>query len=176
MEGGGVFVQPGHLFSGSALAEVGPNGAVRLPDFVRRAIGGPAEGARIVLGVHDSDPCVTAHPPRQWTAVQAELERRRLRDEAVGTPAEEHHRRARRAFGLAEEAGCDRRGRVRLPPLVRRRGRIEGLALFVGTGAGFEIWDPETAREEGGEALRELAEQRLGERGETLFKAEETER
>lgn len=159
-------MEPGQLFSGSALAEVGPDGAVRLPEFVRRAIGGeePGGNARLVLGVHDSDPCVTGHPPRLWPRIQAEIERRRLRDEALGAAPAEHHRRARRAFGLSEEAGCDRRGRVRLPPLVRRRGRIGRLALFVGTGAGFEIWDPELAREAGGEALRELAEYRLGER------------
>ncbi|MFN3388171.1 MAG: hypothetical protein ACK40O_04520 [Allosphingosinicella sp.] len=119
---------------------------------------------RIVLGVHDEDPCVTGHPPRLWPRIQAEIERRRLRDEVLGASPAEHHRRARRAFGLSEEAGCDRRGRVRLPPLVRRRGRIGRLALFVGTGAGFEIWDPQVARETGGEALRELAEYRLRER------------
>lgn len=158
-------MEPGQLFSGSALAEVGPDGAVRLPEFVRRAIDPDgAQPGRLVLGVHDNDPCVTGHPPRLWPRIHAEIERRRLRDETLGASPAEHHRRARRAFGLSEEAGCDRRGRVRLPPLVRRRGRIGSLALFVGTGAGFEIWDPQVARETGGEALRELAEYRLGER------------
>jgi DNA-binding transcriptional regulator/RsmH inhibitor MraZ len=40
---------------------------------------------------------------------------------------------------------------------MRRRAGIGSLALCVGTGAAFEIWDAERARDEGGSALRELA-------------------
>ncbi|HEX8668193.1 MAG TPA: division/cell wall cluster transcriptional repressor MraZ [Allosphingosinicella sp.] len=154
----------GHLFSGSALGEVAPDGAVRLPEFVRRVIERRGGTDPVVIGVHESDPCVTAHLRGDWPSIRAELERRRLRDEAAGAGFDEHHRRARRTFGLAEERQTDRRGRIVLPELMRRRGRIDGLALFIGTGAGFEIWNPEVAREAGGEELRALAEYRLGER------------
>jgi MraZ protein len=157
-------VDAGQLFSGSALGEVAPNGAVRLPEFVRRVIERRSAAERLVLGVHESDPCVTAHASGQWPAIEAEIERRRLRDEAAGAPSSAHHQRARRAFGLAEEAAADRRGRILLPELMRRRGRIGGLALFVGTGASFEIWNPDVALETGDEELRELAEFRLSER------------
>jgi hypothetical protein len=46
--------------------------------------------------------------------------------------------------------------------MVRRMGRIEGLALFVGTGGAFEIWNPELAAASGDPALAELARWRLG--------------
>ncbi len=169
-------MEAGNLFSGSALGEVAPDGAVRLPDFIRRGIAAGTAGGRVVFGVHDRDPCVTAHRPAQWQAIEAELERQRLRDEGRGADPAEHQRRARRAFGLAEEAQLDGRGRVRLPELMRRRGRIGNLALFVGTGAGFEIWDPEVARETGDEDLRELAEFRLGERARRHSTAREERR
>jgi hypothetical protein len=65
-------------------------------------------------------------------------------------------------FGMAEEATFDPQGRLVLPALPRRRGRIDDLALFVGAGPIFEIWNPSVACERGGD-LRALAEFRLGE-------------
>ena len=49
--------------------------------------------------------------------------------------------------------------------MMRRRGKIEDLALFVGTGGTFEIWNPHLALESGDADLRELAAFRLEERG-----------
>jgi MraZ protein len=118
----------------------------------------------MVVGAHESDPCLTAYAPGETPALHAEIERRRLRDEAAGAPAESHHARARRMFGFVEDAAIEE-GRLALPPMMRRKGRIGALALFVGTGRGFEIWNPELAREAGDEALRELAEYRLEQAG-----------
>lgn len=150
-----------HLFSGSAVDSVGADGAVRLPPFILRVVAGGGEG-RVMVGAHESDPCLTAWEPRRASVLQAEVERRRLRDEAEGASAAEHHARARRAFGFVEDAMVVR-GKLMLPPMMRRKGCIGARVLFVGTGGGFEIWDPETAREAIDPALREIAEYRLGE-------------
>jgi len=48
---------------------------------------------------------------------------------------------------------------------MRRKGRIEDLALFVGVGGTFEIWNPHVALEHGDEDLRELAAYKLEEKG-----------
>jgi MraZ protein len=149
------------LFSGSALDAVGADGTVPLPPFIRRVMDGAGE-ARMMVGAHETDPCLTAWEPRQAPALQADVERKRLRDEAQGASAAEHHARARRAFGFVEDAIIVR-GRLTLPPMMRRKGRIGERVLFVGTGRGFEIWNPELAREAADPALREIAEYRLGE-------------
>lgn len=173
VRGAAGIVEPVHIFSGNALADVRPDGAVRLPAFVRQALGG--EAPRIVLGPHEDAPCLVGHGVARWPDIAAEIERRRLAGEAAGEAGEAHHRRARRAFGMAEEAGFDRSGRLRLPPLVRRRGGIGRLALFVGTGPSFEIWDPERAGAAEDETLREIAAWRLAERN-SNDSEEETER
>jgi MraZ protein len=49
--------------------------------------------------------------------------------------------------------------------MMRRKGKIEDLALFVGAGGTFEIWNPKIALESGDPDLRELAAYRLEERG-----------
>ena len=48
---------------------------------------------------------------------------------------------------------------------MRKRGQIEDLALFVGTGGTFEIWNPQLALQSEDDGLRELAAELLEERG-----------
>jgi MraZ protein len=164
-------VEATHIFSGNALGALDEEGRVRLPPFILREIGRLGDGGRVVLSVHEKDPCITGYGPGLRPRLHEELERRRLRDEAMGRPAEDHHARARRTFGLAEEADYDEAGQLVLPPLARRRGGIEREILFIGAGSHFELWDPELALAEGDEELRFVAEYRLG--GPTNFEQEE---
>ena len=152
------------LFSGSGLSAVDASGRTRLPAFVREAAIGRTGRRRLVFGAHEKDRCIAGFDPGYASILHGDLERRRVAEEANGIGTEAHHARARRLFGTAEEAEFDADGMIALPELPRRQGRITGLALFVGTGGTFEIWDPETARESGSEDLRALAEFRLAER------------
>jgi MraZ protein len=147
-----------HLFSGSAVRPIAADGATRLPGFVLRAIARSGESGRLMLGAHESDPCISGYAESHAARLLADVERRRLSEEAAGAPSAAHHSRARRLFGSAEQASFDAQGRIVLPPLSRRRARLGALALFVGTGANFEIWDAELARSSSDESLRELAE------------------
>jgi MraZ protein len=169
-------VEVTHIFSGNALGALDEDGRVRLPPFILREMARHEGGGRVLLGVHESDRCLTGYGSALRPRLEAELERRRLRDEALGRAPEEHHARARRTFGLVEEASYDEAGRLTLPPLARRRGGLGRYILFVGAGAHFEIWDPSLAMAEGDEELRYLAEDRLGGDGGSTLEAEEDER
>ena len=162
-----------HIFSGSALGALDEEGRVRLPPFILREMERHEGGGRVLLGVHESDPCLTGYGAALRPRLEAELERRRLRDEALGRPPGEHHARARRTFGLVEEARYDEGGRMTLPPLARRRGGIGRSILFIGAGSHFEIWDPSLAMAEGDEELRFVAEYRLGGGAASLEEEEE---
>jgi DNA-binding transcriptional regulator/RsmH inhibitor MraZ len=151
-----------HLFGGSALKAVDGHGRVQLPRFVRATAERRSDDRTLVLGPHGADACLTAYDRGYRKQLFAEAERLRLRDESAGTGEGPHHGRARRAFGLTEESRFDDDGRIVLPAMMRRLGRIEGLALFVGTGGAVEIWNPHLAAESDDEALRELARYRLG--------------
>jgi MraZ protein len=163
-----------HLFSGNALGSVDAEGRVRLPSFILREVARQEDSGRIVFGVHESDPCLTGYGPALRPRLHAELERRRLRDEEAGRAPDEHHDRARHLFGLVEEARPDEAGRILLPPLARRRGRIGESVLFIGAGSHFEMWDPALALADDAEAVREVARYRLAEAGDTPFEEEET--
>ncbi|HEX8448667.1 MAG TPA: hypothetical protein VF652_03650 [Allosphingosinicella sp.] len=166
-------METGHIFSGNALGALDGEGRVHLPPFILREIARHEGGGRVLLGVHESDPCLTGYGSALRPRLEAELERRRLRDEALGRAPDEHHARARRVFGLVEEASYDETGRLTLPPLARRRGGLGDRILFVGAGSHFEIWDPSAAMAGGDSELRYLAEYRLGSEGPALQAEEE---
>jgi MraZ protein len=168
-------VEVTHIFSGNAIGALDEEGRVRLPPFILREMARHQGGGRVLLGVHEKDPCLTGYGSALQPRLEAELERRRLRDEALGRPLEEHHARARRTFGLVEEASYDECGRMTLPPLALRRGALGRSILFIGAGSHFEIWDPSLAMAEGDEELRFVAEYRLGAGGDSTFAEEEEE-
>jgi MraZ protein len=155
-------VEVTHIFSGNALGALDEEGRVRLPSFILKEMVRHGDGGRVLLGVHERDPCITGYGPALQPRLEAELERRRLRDEALGRPAQEHHARARRTFGLVEEARYDDGGRLTLPPLARHRGGLGRDILFIGAGSHFEIWDIPLAIAEGDDELRFVAQYRLG--------------
>jgi DNA-binding transcriptional regulator/RsmH inhibitor MraZ len=155
-------VQIEHLYGGSALRAVDGRGRVKLPRFVRETVERRSGAGLLVLGPHESDDCLTGYDPAWRGMLFGDSERLRLRDEAAGADTAQHHRRARRTFGLTEQSEIDCDGRISLPPMVRRLARIGDRALFVGTGGAFEIWNPELASKSGDPALAELARWRLG--------------
>jgi MraZ protein len=154
-----------HLFNGSALNAVDAKGRLSVPAFIRNVVERRSDAKAILVGVHEVDPCLTAYDRGYARMLHAENERRRLVEEAQGGTPESHFARARRTFGIVEDVPYDSSGRIILPPMLRRKGRIEDLALFVGVGGTFEIWNPHAALESGDENLRELAAYRLEERG-----------
>ena len=151
-----------HIFSGNALGALDEDGRVHLPPFILREVSRHGDGGRLLLGVHEKDPCITGYGSALRPRLEAELERRRLREEALGLPPDDHHARARRTFGLVEEALYDDGGRLTLPPFARRRGGFGRDILFIGAGSHFEIWDPSVALAEGDDELRFVAQYRLG--------------
>ena len=165
MCGDGPEVELEHLFNGSALNAVDAKGRLSVPAFIRSVIERRSDARAIIIGAHEVDPCLAAYDRNYARNLYLENERRRLNEE--GADPQAHFARARRTFGITEEVPYDSSGRIILPPMMRRKGQIEDLALFVGVGGTFEIWNPKLALESGDSDLRELAAYRLEERGVT---------
>ena len=151
------------LFNGSALNAVDAKGRLSVPAFIRQVIERRSDARAIIVGVHEVDPCLTAYDRGYNRFLFNDNERRRLAEEGADSVA--HFARARRTFGITEEVSYDSSGRIILPPMMRKRGQIDDLALFVGVGGTFEIWNPQLALRSADSGLRELAAYRLEERG-----------
>jgi MraZ protein len=154
-----------HLFNGSALSAVDAKGRLSVPSFIRGVIERRSDAKAVVIGMHEIYPCLNAYDRGYAKILYAENERRRLVEEAAGDSAAAHHMRARRTFGLTEDVPYDTSGRIILPAMMRRKAQIEDLALFVGIGGTFEIWNPYLALKSDDAELRDLAAYRLEERG-----------
>jgi MraZ protein len=152
-----------HLFNGSALNAVDAKGRLSVPAFIRSVIERRSDAKAIIIGLHEVDPCLSAYDRNYARNLYSENERRRLSEE--GRDPQAHFARARRTFGVTEEVPYDTSGRIILPPMMRRKGQIDDLALFVGVGGTFEIWNPQLALKSGDQDLRDLAAYRLEERG-----------
>lgn len=150
------------LFHGSALCDVEPDGSVPVPDFVNDAL--DADGADLLVGKHESDACLIGYGRAHLATLADRNERRRLADEARGEDARNHYRRMRRSFGLVGRMPRAE-SKLRIPPAMRHLGRIGALALFLGAGDSFEIWNPELALESEDEQVRALAAFTLETRG-----------
>jgi MraZ protein len=153
------------FFQGSALNAVDAKGRLSVPAFVRSVIERRSDSRAIVVGAHEIAPCLTAYGRNYARNLWTDLERRRLAEEERGGTLDDHYARARRMFGMTEDVPYDTSGRIVLPPMMRRKGRIEDLALFVGIGGIVEIWNPRVALVEGDRDLKEIAAWRLEEKG-----------
>jgi MraZ protein len=152
-----------HLFRGNALNAVDAKGRVSVPAFIRQKIERRSDEKAIVLARHEAFPCLVGYDTRYAEIVAEENERKRLKEEDSDPLA--HYSRAYLTMGDTGEVPYDGSGRIVLPPRIRRKAAIEDLALFVGVGGTFEIWNPRVAVEQGPAPLAELAADWLEEKG-----------
>jgi len=144
-----------HLFSGNALCAVNAGGSLILPIFVRTTLGRRTDARSLLLGSHESDPCLLAYDAGHAVFLHEDSERRRMSEEVQAPLASA--KRLRRIFGFVEELGFGDDGAVVVPPMMRRRARIGSQALVIGVGGAFEIWDLHAALDQPDPDLREIA-------------------
>jgi MraZ protein len=123
-----------HLFQGSALNAVDAKGRVSIPAFLRTVVERRGDARTIVLASHESFPCLSAYDPAYAALKHAKLERLLEKEETSPDAELEYQQRNLMAFGATEEVPYDSSGRVVMPPMMRRKGGIEELALFLGAG------------------------------------------
>lgn len=152
-----------NLYHGSELCEVDADGNVAMPAFLEAALA-PETNPEIVVAKHQADSCLIGYGRDHLSTLADRAERRRLADEDRGEEARGHYRRMRSTFGLSERMKREGKG-LCIPAAMRHLGGIDDLALFVGTGDSFEIWNPKLALESDDEHFRALAEFRLRMRG-----------
>ena len=156
-----------HLFQGSALNAVDGKGRVSIPAFLRTVIERRGDARTITLAKHEAFPCLSAYDPAYAALKHAKLER--LLEKEETDPASElaHARRTMMAFGATEEVPYDSSGRIIVPPMMRKKGQLDDLALFVGVGETFQIWNPKLflADKNVPEDMKDIARFRLEERG-----------
>ena len=158
-----------HLFQGSALNAVDGKGRVSIPSFLRSVIERRGDAKTIVLAKHENFPCLSAYDPAYAALKHAKLERLLEKEETSPEAQLEYQQRNLMAFAATEEVPYDSSGRIVFPPMMRRKGQIGDLALFLATGETFQIWSPQLLLDDKRipEDLKDIARFRLEERGQS---------
>jgi len=156
-----------HLFQGSALNAVDAKGRVSVPAFLRSVIERRGDARTIVLAKHEAFPCLSAYDPAYAALKHSKLERLFEKQEGDPDAALDYQQRNLMAFAATEEVPYDSSGRIVLPPMMRRKGGIDDLALFLGAGETFQVWNPSLflAEPTVPDDLKDIARFRLEERG-----------
>jgi transcriptional regulator MraZ len=162
----GVVVALEHLFQGSALNAVDAKGRVSIPAFLRSVIERRGDARTIVLAKHESFSCLSAYDPAYAALKRAKLERLLEKEETSPDAQLEYQQRNLMAFAATEEVPYDSSGRILFPPMMRRKGEIGDVALFLGAGETFQIWNPELLLKDPRipDDLKDIARFRLDER------------
>jgi MraZ protein len=155
------------LFQGSALNAVDAKGRVSVPAFLRSVIERRGDSKTIVLAKHETFPCLSAYDPAYAALKHSKLERLFEKQEGDAEAALDYQQRNLIAFAATEEVPYDSSGRIVLPTMMRRKGGLEDLALFLGTGETFQIWNPALFLQDDRipEDMKDIARYRLEERG-----------
>ena len=156
-----------HLFQGSALNAVDAKGRVSVPAFLRQVIERRGDARTIVLAKHDAFTCLSAYDPAYAALKHQKLERLAEKQETDPAAELDYARRTMMAFGATEEVAYDSSGRIIVPPMMRRKGQIEDLALFIGVGETFQVWNPKLflADPNVPDDMKDIARFRIEERG-----------
>ncbi|WP_205479112.1 division/cell wall cluster transcriptional repressor MraZ [Sphingomonas arenae] len=138
-----------------------------MPAFLRTVIERRGDSRTIVLAKHTQFTCLDAYDPAYAALKHAKLERLLEKEETDADAQLIYQQRNLMAFAATEEVPYDSSGRVVLPPMMRRKGGIGDLALFLGTGETFQIWNPTTFLADPNipEDMKDIARYRLEERG-----------
>jgi len=156
-----------HLFQGSALNAVDAKGRVSVPAFLRTVIERRGDSRTIVLAKHEQFQALSAYDPAYAALKHEKLERLLEKQETDPEAQLIYQQRNLMAFAASEEVPYDSSGRILMPPMMRRKGGIQDLALFLGTGETFQIWNPHTFLSDANipEDLKDICRYRLEERG-----------
>lgn len=159
-----------HLFQGSALNAVDAKGRVSVPAFLRSVIERRGDARTITLAKHEAFPALSAYDPAYAALKHGKLERLLEKEETSPDAMLDYEQRNLMAFAATEEVPYDTSGRIVLPPMMRRKGQIEDLALFLGAGETFQVWNPKLflAEPRIPEDMKDIARFRLEERGLSL--------
>lgn len=131
-------------YFGYGLSGVDDKGRVSVPARLRSTLEANSSGRTLYVSRHPVAPCLMAYD-RLFHEELPDFLLRLAEEEGQGKERKPTQSELARAAGVSDELPFDGSGRFVLPPFMRRTGKIETKALFVGALDIVEIWNPEIA-------------------------------
>lgn len=121
------------MFRGVNGVNIDEKGRIAVPTRYRSSLQEEGGGC-VVLTIDTEERCLLLYPLVAWEKIESKL---------VELPSfnPEARRIQRLLIGHATETEIDSHGRILLPPLLREYAELKKLAMLVGQGKKFELWD-----------------------------------
>ena len=121
------------MFRGCSTLSVDNKGRLAIPSRYRERLSAAAEGS-LVLTMNPLDRSLWLYPLPEWVLIESKL--------AGLSDFDKQGRRAKQMMrGYATDCQIDSAGRILIPQELREYADIGKLAVFLGQGNKFEVWD-----------------------------------
>lgn len=135
------------MFAGSHQLTIDDKGRLAIPARYRQLLADECQSQLVVtLG---PNPCLEIYPAPEF---------QRLADEIQAMEDREAAETLKNWFiGFAVETEIDKQGRVLLPPMLRKRARLNGQAVLMGQIRRFDLWAEDLWNERFGDGSGSIA-------------------
>lgn len=135
------------MFRGVNGVNIDAKGRIVMPTRYRERLQHENQGS-IVLTIDTEERCLLLYPLVAWEEIEKKLTQLPSFNPAA-------RRIQRLLIGHATEMELDGHGRILLPPLLREYAGLTKLAMLVGQGKKFELWDDQHWQQRRAEWLEE---------------------
>jgi len=122
----------GNMFRGVNAINIDAKGRIIMPTRYRESLKG--DNGHIVITIDTEERCLLLYPFTAWEAIENKLT-------ALPSFNSKARRIQRLLIGHATECELDKSGRILLPHLLREYAGLTKIAVLVGQGQKFELWD-----------------------------------
>jgi MraZ protein len=135
------------VFAGSHQLSIDDKGRLAVPARFRQPLT-DACGAQLFLTT-GPNPCIEIYPAPEFQRIVRDIQ---AMDDRITAE------KLKQVFvGFAVETTMDAQGRVLLPPMLRKRARLDGAAVLMGQDSRLDVWAAEVWEERFGEGSGLLA-------------------
>lgn len=118
------------MFAGSHQLTIDDKGRLAIPARFRQSLADQCN-SEVVITV-GPNPCLEIYPAPEFLRIADEIQQ--MEDRKTADLLKQVF------IGFAVETEIDKQGRVLLPPMLRKRARLNGSAVLVGQITRFDIW------------------------------------
>ena len=135
------------VFAGSHQLSIDDKGRLAVPARFRQPLVDSC-GAQLIITI-GPNPCIEIYPAPEFQRIVRDIQA--MDDRSVAE-------KLKQVFvGFAVETTMDSQGRLLLPPMLRKRARLDGSAVLMGQDSRFDVWATDVWEQRFGEGSDLLA-------------------
>ncbi len=118
------------MFTGTHQLAVDEKGRIAIPARFRQLLAEQSESQLVIT--RGPNPCLEIYPRPEFERIVRDIQQ--IEDQVIAEQLKQVF------VGSAVETELDKQGRIVLPPMLRKRMRIDAVAMLMGQDTRFDLW------------------------------------